>query len=121
MPSSGSAVTQLHQELPADSLAESLDATACRMPSLPLGLLCPGPQQSLGQRRGDSKPLQSWTELRPLSVTFDGSLPSCFAPETPVAALSVEDTCVLVPEFFLSLSLWLFIVHCEGSGTWLHT
>lgn len=103
---------------------ESLAARTCRMPSVTLGLICPGPQQSLGQRRGDPKPLQpwrqGWTKLRPLSVTFGKSLPSCF-PKAPVAALSVEDTCILVCVFFLSLSLWLFIVHCGGSGTCLRT
>lgn len=82
MPSLGSAVTWLHQELPADSLAESLAATVCRMPSLALELVCPGPQQSLEQRKADPKPLQpwgqSWAELRPLSVTFGRSLPILF-------------------------------------------
>lgn len=48
-----------------------------------------------------------------------GTSPSYFPPETLVAALSVEDTCVLVHVFLLSLSL--FIVHCGGSGTWLCT
>lgn len=57
MPSLGSAMTGLHQELPTDSLEESLVAMACRTPSVALGLIYPWPQQSLGQRRGDLKPL----------------------------------------------------------------
>lgn len=47
------------------------------------------------------------------------SLSSWFLPWTPVATLSVEDTCVLMHVFFF-LSLWLFVLRCGGAGTWLH-
>ena len=95
------------------------------VPSWGLGLMCPGPQHSLWQRRADLKPPQPWGQSWPLGTTACSlwqvpPRPLRFCPWTPVAALSVEDTCVLMHVFFLSLSLWLFILCPGGTGAWLH-
>lgn len=134
VPSPGSAVTGPCRELPADSPAESSAAMVCgSIPGGSLGSAVVGtgtdePRAtpwSFWQRRADLKPPQPWGQSWPLG-TATCSLwqvpphPLCFSPGTPLAVLSVEDTCVPMCVFFLSLSLCLSVLCCGGAGAWLH-
>lgn len=86
----------------------------------------PRPHHDLWQGRADLKPPQPWGQswLLVTAVCFVWQIPPCplcFSPGIPVAALSVEDTSAPMHVFFLSLFLWLFILHHGGTGAWLHS
>lgn len=86
----------------------------------------PRPHHGLWQGRADLKPPQPWGQswLLATAVCFFWQIPPCplcFSPGIPVAALSVEDTSAPMHVFFLSLFLWLFILHHGGAGAWLHS
>lgn len=120
VPSPGSAVTWLWSELP-----QSAGTSLGRAP-VGTGTDVPRPHHDLWQGRADLKPPQPWGQswLLATAVCFVWQIPPCplcFSPGIPVAALSVEDTSAPMHVFFLSLFLWLFILHHGGAGAWLHS